>query len=89
MPNTIKLHESEITVEKMTVENWKDRLLRVRAFQNLVRKFRSKASETQAKYYNAGRSEVSCEDGRIACCPLRQILLKQNMPRNFGARTAS
>ena len=66
LPNTIEREENtNVPIEKMSVEQWKNRLSRLHALRDLVSKFQFEASEKQAKYYNATRREVKFNIGDL------------------------
>ena len=64
--NTIEREENiSVPIDKMSVEQWKNRVSRLHALRDLVSKFQFEASEKQAKYYNATRREVKFNIGDL------------------------
>ena len=66
LPNTIEREENtNVQIEKMSVEQWKSRVSRLHSLRNLVSKSQFEASEKQTKYYNAARREVKFNIGDL------------------------
>ena len=66
LPNTIERKENtNVTLERMSVEQWKNHVSRLHALRVLVSKFQFEPCEIQAKYHNATETA-----GQIYCCRL-------------------
>ena len=72
-------------VDKQDPKFWLDRVKRISAYQDLVKRFLSSASKQQAKSYNVGRKDVGFKIGDLV---LRRDHPLSNAAKHFSASLA-